>query len=575
MWVFPFLHVTHRNPLTTFYQEWWSVLLGVVAFSVLLAGEGWQKLEIPRIVQLPVALIAVVVLQMALGMISYVGQGLLYIGYLLFAALLMMLGARLKDSFGIEKLALILASFLLLGAELNALAGVIQHYQWHLPLDWMVLHAITSAVYGNLAQANHFADYIALGLISLGLLWQQRRFSVGYVVLLATPLLFVMTLSGSRSSWLYLVVMSVLAAWNAWGKPQFRPFLYYCLSLLAGFTMMQWVVALPFIAVTESVNNLQRFSGADAAGGIRLYLWHEAWLMFSQSPWLGSGFGQFGWQHFQLGPTLQRTNIFGLYNNAHNLVFQLAAETGIAGLTVLFASMGVWLYGLRRATFHAAHWWGYAVMGVLAIHSMLEYPLWYAYFLGIAAVLMGALDETRYVPRLRNVAGIPVYRAGMATLLLFALLSLFQLRSGYRELEDALALRTSTMNDIESAQRFQESLHKLRGMPLLSPFAELYLSAFINVTGDGLRENLALNTRVAHTFPIEGVSYRQAMLLAQDGQLKQAEQEWEQAIWSYPFALDQRNRLEALAEKDPEHFSALLEFDLQKDQEHARAVYYK
>ena len=35
MWVFPFLHYRHQYPLTAFYQEWWSALLGVLALAPL------------------------------------------------------------------------------------------------------------------------------------------------------------------------------------------------------------------------------------------------------------------------------------------------------------------------------------------------------------------------------------------------------------------------------------------------------------------------------------------------------------------------------------------------------------
>ena len=570
MWVFPFLHVTHNNPITTFYQEWWSVVLGVLALGALLVSEYGQKMEIPRIVQLPLGLIVVVLLQIALGMFPLAGQGLLTIAYLLFAALLMILGASLRSCFGIETLAMVLAVGLLLGAESNALLGVLQHYHWHTPLDALVVRAINESIYGNLAQANHFANYIALGLISLGLLMQLRKLPAGYVVLLATPLLFVMALSGSRSSWLYLVMICVLAAWVARRRPQLRPLFYYGLSLLAGFVAMIGVVQLPFMQPASGGFDVANRMFTDATSGhIRLYLWHEAWLMFVHSPWLGSGFGQFAWEHFQLGPQLQRTSVLGLYNNAHNLIFQLATETGIAGLTVLFAALGVWLHGLRRAVFHVSLWWGYAVLGVLALHSLLEYPLWYAYFLAIAAFLLGALDAGAL--HLRG-AG---WRIGMAVVVLAAGLSLLQLRTSYQQLEVALTARINAGNTPESARQFSEALREVRKMPLLASYADFYSSSLIVVNEQGLKEKLALNFRTVRAFPIKELVYLQAMLLAQAGQLKQAEQVWEQAIWSYPFSLEQRNRLEALAEKDPAHFSALLEFDLQKDQEHARAVYYK
>ncbi len=562
MWVFPFLHYRHQYPLTTFDQEWWCALLGLLAISLALgmSADYWRQPKIPRIVQLPALLIVLVLLQSAVGLMVYFDQALLYILYLLFALLLMMLGARLRDCYGLEKLAVILAIFLLLGTELSAVIGVLQHFRWRTPFDSVIVRAYTS-VYGNLAQPNHFADYIALGMISLALLLQLRKIPVVAVMLLAVPLLFVMTLSASRSSWLYLVMLSVLA-WS--GGQALRPILRYCLLLLAGFTMMHEIVQLPFLAGTDSITTWQRFAGEDANGGIRLYLWHEAWLIFKQSPWLGSGFGQFAWQHFQLGPVLHRTNITGLYNNAHNLIFQLAAETGMAGLAVLFAAFGVWINGVRRVAMSAAHWWGYAILGVLGIHSMLEYPLWYSYFLAIAAILLGALDETRY--RLRGVG-----QASMPAILLLGVLSLFQLSVGYRQIKGAL-------NTPASSAAFDRSRNELVAMhdkSILSPYADFFTSSYTLVNNDHLEEKIAFNEKVMRFMPIAQVAYRQAYLLAQGGQLVHAKRVFEQALWSYPDNAEEQQQLVKLAAKDPAHFAALLEFAIQIEQEHASAIHNK
>jgi O-antigen ligase len=566
MWVFPFLHYRHQYPLTTFDQEWWSALLGVLALIPLLALDNWRQTQIPRIVQLPAALIALVLLQSATGMMAYFDQALLYLLYLLFALLLMLLGANLRDIFGLEKLAVVLAVFLLVGAELGALIGVLQHYRWNSPFDAVVVVKVASSVYGNLAQPNHFANYTALGLISLGLLFQLRKLPAAYVALLAIPLLFVMTLSGSRSSWLYLLMISALS-W--WGGRRLRPLLYYCGLLLAGFAVMHFVVQLSFMkGASDSTNTLQRMFGGDASGGIRVYLWREAWQMFRESPWLGSGFGQFAWQHFQLGPVLHRTNLVGLYNNAHNLIFQLAAEAGIAGLTVLFASIGVWLYGLRRAAMSAAHWWGYAMLGVLAIHSLLEYPLWYAYFLAVAAILLGALDETRYRLPLRALG-----RMSLAAMLLLGLLSLLQLQSGYQRLKETLAIRPGSGNAAAGSTR--DGLVAVHEVALLSPWAELFMSSYTEVNKDHLQAKLALNSRVIRFIPIAPAVYRQAFLLAQDGKTELARHMLEQAIWSYPANTEARQQLLGLAEKDPAHFAALLEFALQTEQEYASAIHNK
>jgi hypothetical protein len=319
-------------------------------------------------------------------------------------------------------------------------------------------------------------------------------------------------------------------------------------------------------------NTVQRLlasnGGGDTRGSIRLYLWHEAWLIFRESPWLGAGFGQFAWHHFQLVPLLKPSNISGLYNNAHNLIFQLAAETGIAGLLALFASMGVWFYGLRRVRPSAAHWWGYSVLGVLAIHSLLEYPLWYAYFVAIAATLLGVFDETRYRLELRNIG-----RLSLILILVLGLFSLLQLRSNYHRLKDTLAILSASANVAEVFQRTREGLIAVHGGALLAPYAELYIFLDSEVNADLIKQKLALGANAMRFIPTAQVVYRQAFFMAQDGQLAEAKQLIEQAIWSYPGNGDAHQLLVSLAEKDPAHFSALLEFAVQKEQEHARAIH--
>jgi len=569
MWVLPFLHYRHQYPLTTFYQEWWSALFGVLALGVLAARDYWQQPQAPRIAQLPIILLGVVLLQWGLGKIVYLDQALLYILYLLFAALLMLLGARLRECFGMPRLAQVLSVFLLIGAEISALLGVLQHFRWHTPLDPVVVMKVSSSVFGNIAQPNHFANYIALGLISLGLLHQQQRLKAGYVAALAVPLLLVMTLSGSRSSWLYLAMMSGLAWWWWRRDVTLRPLLRYALLLLVGFCLMHLFVQLPFMeGASARIDTMQRLFGDDATGSIRLYLWREAGLMFLQSPWLGVGFGQFAWHHFQLLPVLQPGNITGLYNNAHNVIFQLAAEAGMLGLLALFGALGVWLYGLRRMPLDAAHWWGSAALGVLAIHSLLEYPLWYTYFVAVAAMLLGMLDQTRYQLELRNIG-----RMSVMAVLLLGVLTLLQLRSGYRQLEGVLQIRPVSAADQNAFKRTRDGLIDIHRGSLLSPYAELFMSSLIEVKNDHLKEKLELNTRVMRFVPIGTVVYRQALLLAQAGQQNEAKAMLEQALWSYPgnFA-EARRQIAELAEKNPERFSSLLKFALQKEQEYRRAV---
>jgi O-antigen ligase len=571
MWVLPFLYYHHAYPITTFYQEWGAGLLGLCALPLLLNARFWQAPEVPRIVILPIGLMLVLMFQFLVGRISHFDHMMLLSLYFLFAALLMMLGQVLRVELGLPTLVTVLAVFLLIGAELNTLAGVLQHYRWNTFLNPVVTAKTSYAVYGNTAQPNHYANYLALGMISLGLLYMRLSMRIWQVVLLASPMLFVMALSGSRSSWLYLMFAVGLAfLWQRRDKA-LRPLLYYSLALLLGFGLMQFVVQIPWLAgATGSVTSAERLFNDSGSGAIRLHLWREAALIFSQFPLIGAGFGQFAFQHLQLAADLHNPGISGLYNNAHNLVMQIAAEAGLAGLVILLGTSGMWLWHAtaRNAQFTLYHWWGYAILAVLGIHGLLEYPLWYSYFIGVAAVMLGIFDASSYRLELRNLG-----RASVAMMLVLGAVSLLQVFQDYKRLENALKMRGMAVKERSLIPRVQEEFMVVINSPLLSSYAKMFIATTMEISAENLKDKLNLNESVLHFIPIGPVVYHQALLLAWSDEPEKAKTQMEQAIWAYPMDYPRASReLEDMARKDPARFSPLLEFATQKIEEYRRAA---
>lgn len=570
MWVLPFLYPHHAYPVTTFYQEWATALLGVAALCLLLTGRFWQAPETPRIVLLPIGMMLLLLLQFLGGRIEHFDQVLLISLYFLFAALLMLLGQHLRAELGLPAFSAVLAAFLLAGAELNTLAGILQHYRWHTFLDGFITGKVSAAVFGNVAQPNHYASYITLGLISLGYLHLRSAWRSGLAALLATPMLFVLVLSGSRSAWLYLSLILLLAwVWQR-GDRALRPLLGYTAALWLGYLALHWLVQLPWLqGSTGSITAAERLFGEAASGSIRLHLWREAGLIFVQFPLFGAGFGQFAYQHLLLAAELRNPAISGLYNNAHNLVLQLAAEAGLAGLAVLFATLGGWAWQafLRHRTLTREHWWGYAALGVLALHSLLEYPLWYAYFIGIAAVLLGAFDVTSHRLELRRVG-----RLSVAAILFLGTLSLWQGLQSYHHLENALRARSAAASAAAMTQVRDELLATL-DYPLFSSYGQMFIAGMMELNDERLPEKLALNEHALRFIPAAGLSYRQALLLAASGQ-QQAARDWlEKVIWAYPAEYPRaRDELAELATRQPERFQPLLEFATLKYEEYRSAV---
>ena len=59
-------------------------------------------------------------------------------------------------------------------------------------------------VWGNLGQANHLGDYLALGLVSTAYLYATGKLRVAWALALAAALVYVLQLTGSRASLFYL-----------------------------------------------------------------------------------------------------------------------------------------------------------------------------------------------------------------------------------------------------------------------------------------------------------------------------------------------------------------------------------
>src|SRR5258708_23085310 len=84
-------------------------------------------------------------------------------------------GGKLRGGVGIARVAAVLATFLLAGALANSLAGVMQFYGRPKLFEDVVAELHGNRAYGNIAQANLYANYLALGEGALLVLWLRER----------------------------------------------------------------------------------------------------------------------------------------------------------------------------------------------------------------------------------------------------------------------------------------------------------------------------------------------------------------------------------------------------------------
>jgi len=530
----PFFQPRHYLPLPLFYSEWLAAALGLAALTVLLLPRHAEGLPLPRIALTPLALVALLLLHLVLVKAPYAEQVFMAMLYLLWAAALMVLGAQLRREFGLPALCATLAWFTLAGGLVNALAGILQHYELRGPLESVISTKITQRAYGNLVQANHFADHMVLALAALGLLFAQGRASRLVTVAASSLLLFALALAASISAWFYVAWLALLAGalYVRARTGANQRLAWYALALVLGYAVAQAVASIaPLSAPLPVATGTERLLEPVPSLAIRLQLWHEALLIFLQSPLLGVGWGHFAWHHFTLAGTAGVAPLPGLFHHAHNIVLHLLAETGIVGAGIPIAGVALWLWGMRRLGFGIECWWLLAVLGVLVLHSMNEYPLWYAYFLGVAAILFGAGESAHYQVQRRHVA-----QAGVGVVLLVGWLSAASLMRNYYVLEVSLFPRAGKASRAE-AEQTHRALLSVHGS-LLTPYVEQAFARVLDLDSRELEKKLQFSQRVMRFAPTAVIVYQHALFMALKGDLAQATRLLDRAAAVYPERLE-------------------------------------
>ncbi len=382
-----------------------SMFVSAWSWGLLLAGTAWLGLR-PRLSLAGLsfcALAAVIAVQSLSGQIAYPGQGWLAVILLLGAALVAGLGRNLAwRSRWVE----VAAWALLLQGLLQVVIGLAQFAMWQLPAQsrWLGTHAAwvyqlisypgSGRVYGNLRQPNHFATAVAMGYVGLALL--APRWRAGWVWLVSALLCWALEASGSRTGTVHVLALSVLVllAWpRPWRDPRMAALLAAPLLYLGWWEAMHLADRLGWISYLDALSR-QLDQPVDA----RAIIWRNAWEVFRMHPLHGWGWGQIGWGLEQASVAghlhpLPLENI----DNAHDLLLELLAETGLAGTLPVLALGAGWLWRVfapwrrgaqgadaRRAVL--APLLGCAFLGA---HSLVEYPLWYVYFLLDFAFLLG------------------------------------------------------------------------------------------------------------------------------------------------------------------------------------------
>ena len=272
---------------------------------------------------------------------------------------------------------------------LNVVVALVQVFAPELPDgNWIAASGIPGRAVGNLRQPNHLSSLLLWSCISVIALLDLRRLSLRQAAVALAVLVCAVVLSASRTG---LVSVLLLALWGLFDRRLSRPARLLLLLAPVIYALAWWGMAQWAAASAHSFGGTARLAESDISGS-RFGIWRDTLALIKANPWGGVGFGEFNlaWtlSAFPGRPT-------AYFDHTHNLPLQLAVELGLPLATAVMALL---LWALARAARTAWRAQGdtstaqrCAVMMVLMIglHSLLEYPLWYAYFLLPAAWAFG------------------------------------------------------------------------------------------------------------------------------------------------------------------------------------------
>jgi O-antigen ligase len=284
-----------------------------------------------------------------------------------------------------------LCAGIVLAAVYNGGVAMLQTWapQWH--DDVFIASSDGRRAWGNLRQPNLLASLTLWGLLAGVALFRQQR-ALLWLTCVAT--LVVLWLSASRTGWFGLLVAAVAAMAAILATMPHTQMAAQRMRHRIGYgVLITAIIAIVVAAMAALMLTDHTRTGPFDSMLQRLSLWRDVIALIKTAPWSGVGFAQlnFAWT---LTPFAQRAP--DVFDHAHALPLQLAVEFGLPLATLILGLLAVALingFVNRDAGRDSAmRYLQLGMLGVILTHSMVEYPLWFAYFLLPSALLLSMLS---------------------------------------------------------------------------------------------------------------------------------------------------------------------------------------
>ncbi len=390
----PFLIAFSVSPSSTYFNQAWAM---AAAGVWLLAWLGRASVRtagaLPPGTRWMLAALGVLALAMLVPG-APIGQRLVPLACVLLAAALVYAAARAAQAGDLAAFAQPLA-WGLVGAGLASVGvGLVQVFvpDWA-DGTWVALPTIAGRAIGNMRQPNQLSTLLMWAIAAAVWLGVSSGWPRRGLLAVVALLVFGVAMTASRTG---TVGIGLLLLWGLLDRrlPGWVRLLLVAslpLYVLSWWGLEQWLSAHGVAYYGE--DQIKKTLHGDASSS-RGRIWSNAWAMIQAHPWFGTGVGAFNFV-WSMTPFPGRPVAF--FDHTHNIALQWAAEFGLPIAVAVCAALlwGLWSArgALRAADDEAAVGARTALfmLVLVGVHSLLEYPLWYTYFLLPTAVMAGWL----------------------------------------------------------------------------------------------------------------------------------------------------------------------------------------
>lgn len=381
-WITP----DHYPPWTAFHTEVAGFLAAVIAL-VVCAIWNMRRIKIPLAVFVILALAATGWVQYWVGLLTYGGDALLVTVYLLSYAAAWLWGYQWVETkqkqIPIESVSV----FLCFVGLLTAFQITVQWLQLEPYFGGWVIDGLKGGrPRANVGQPNQAATMLMMGSVGVAILREREKINSAVMWLALITLMLGTVLTQSRTALLSAVLVVAVFLVVCRKKPPTGIRRHHAVIWLIVLCGSAWVYSSGVGFETTAPTP----AGQMGAIGTRPQIWAQLIAAVQAHPWAGWGWlqtaeaTQYGSLSF---PGLEQATF------AHNVILDGLVMLGIPITVILLCLAGYWLKG-RIHRIREVPEAGAAFFALIpfVVHSMLEFPHAYVYFLIIAGLLLGSID---------------------------------------------------------------------------------------------------------------------------------------------------------------------------------------